>query len=203
MSIAVAVKKGDDIVIASDTMDSFGPNTVAPENYTSKKIVWVGASYVASTGWGLYEDILDDYLLMKQDVLLETKSQIFSFLMQFWKDLHEQYSFVKDQTSEDEDSPFGGLDSTFLIANANGIFYVSSNMSVTKFEQYFAIGSGANFSLGAMHALYNQNVRAEDIARKAVEAAITFNIYCGGNIDLFSVKNPPQRRKDVECFSEK
>lgn len=97
--------------------------------------------------------------------------------------------FVKDQTEEDENSPFGGLDATFLIANPNGIFYVSSNMSVTKFETYFAIGSGADFSLGVMYALYNLDHSADEIAKKAIEAAMTFNIYCGGDIDLFHVKN--------------
>jgi ATP-dependent protease HslVU (ClpYQ) peptidase subunit len=187
MSIAVAVKKGQDIVIASDTQDNFGTNTVSFDNYSAKKVIRIGNSYVATTGWGLYEDIFDDYLLLKEDVVLESKAQIFSFFMQFWKDLHEKYSFVKDQTDEDHDSPFGGLDATFLIANPQGIFYVSSNMSVTKFEKYFAIGSGADFSLGTLYAIYDLDYTAEEIAKKAVDAAIMFNVYCGGEIDLFSV----------------
>ena len=187
MSIAVVVKKADDIVIAADTQDNFGSNKVSCDNYRSGKIVKVGTSYIATTGWGLYEDILDDYLVPKEDVALDTKRQIFSFFMRFWKDLHEKYSFVKDQTDEDEDSPFGGLDSTFLIANTHGIFYVSSNMSITKFEKYFAIGSGANVSLGTMYALYDLDFSAEEIARKAVKSAMTFNIYCGGDVDLFQV----------------
>lgn len=63
--------------------------------------------------------------------------------MLFWKELHEQYNFVKDQSNEEDPSPFGDLDATFLITNPNGIFYVSSNMSVSKFEKYFAIGAGS------------------------------------------------------------
>ena len=188
MSIAVAVKKGQDIVIASDTQDNFGSSTVSFDNYSAKKIVQLGGSYVATTGWGLYEDIFDDYFLLKEDVTLDSKAQIFSFFMQFWKDLHEKYSFVKDQNEEEEASPFGDLDATFLIVNRSGIFYVSSNMSVTKFEKYFAIGSGSNFSLGTIYGLYDRDVSAEDIARKAVESAMTFNIYCGGSIELFRVE---------------
>lgn len=189
MSIAVAVKKGQDIVIASDTQDNFGANTVSFDNYSAKKIIRVGDSYVATTGWGLYEDIFDDYLLLKEDVVLESKAQIFSFFMQFWKDLHEKYSFVKDQNEEEEASPFGDLDATFLIANRSGIFYVSSNMSVTKFEKYFAVGSGSSFSLGTIYGLYDLELSSEEIARKAVEAAITFNIYCGGSIELFQIEH--------------
>lgn len=187
MSIAVAVKKGNDVVIAADTQDSFGANKVPFDNYSSRKIVTIGSSYVATSGWGLYEDILEHYLATEEEVALETKPQIFAFFMQFWKELHERYNFVKDQNNEEDDSPFGDLDSTFLIANPNGIFYVSSNMSVTKFEKYFAIGSGANFSLGTMFAMYDLNFTAEEIARKSVESAMAFNIYCGGEIDLFHV----------------
>lgn len=188
MSVAVAVQKDNQIVIAADAQDNFGPNRVSFENYSSRKIIAIGDSYVATTGWGIYEDILNDYLLNRQDLGLTSKPQIFSFFMSFWKDLHEQYSFVKDQSEEDEASPFGALDATFLIANRSGIFYVSSNMSVTKFEQYFAIGSGSDFSLGTMYALYHLDCTAEEIARRAVESAKTFNIYCGGEVNLFQVE---------------
>lgn len=188
MSVAVAIQKNNHIVIASDSQDNFGSNRVAFDNYSSKKIITVGNSYIATTGWGIYEDILDDYLTVKHALALDSKQEIFSFFMNFWKDLHEKYSFVKDQTDEEDDSPFGGLDATFLIANPSGIFYVSANMSVTKFEKYFAIGSGADFSLGTIHALYDLEYSAEEIARKAIEAAITFNIYCGGKIELFHIK---------------
>jgi ATP-dependent HslUV protease subunit HslV len=187
MSIAVAVQKDHQLVIASDTQDNFGSNKVSFDNYRSKKIIKVGNSYIATTGWGVYEDILHDYLATKPDVVLESKPLIFAFFMEFWQGLHKKYSFVKDQTDEDHDSPFGGLDATFLIINPQGIFYVSSNMSVTKFEKYFAIGSGADFSLGTMYALYDLDYTAEEIARKAVEAAMMLNVYCGGEIDLFSV----------------
>lgn len=187
MSVAVAIQKQNQLVIAADTQDNFGASKVPMANYRSKKILHVGPSYIATTGWGIYDDILLDYFSRTPDVALLNKSQIFSFFMGFWRDLHEKYNFVKDQTEEDEQSPFGGLDATFLIVNPSGIFYVSSNMSVTKFEHYFAIGSGADFSLGAIYALYDQPYSAEEIARKAVETAKAFNIYCGGEIDLFQV----------------
>ena len=187
MSIAAAVQKQGQIVIAADTQDNFGSSKVGIENYRSKKILPIGDSYIAATGWGIYEDILTDYFTHVPEVALDTKAHIFAFFMKFWRDLHEHYSFVKDQSEEEHESPFGGLDATFLIANPQGIFYVSSNMSVTKFERYFAIGSGADFSLGVMYALYDTDLPAEAIAEKAVEAAKTFNIYCGGATDIFCV----------------
>ncbi len=87
---------------------------------------------MATSGWGVYEDILNDYLATREHVSLNTKPQIFAFFMKFWKDLHEHYSFVKDQTDEDDASPFGELDSSFLIANHRGIFMCLRDMSITK-----------------------------------------------------------------------
>jgi ATP-dependent HslUV protease subunit HslV len=61
-------------------------------------------------------------------------------------------------------------------------------MSVNRFEQFQTIGSGCDYATGALHALYDQKgLDAETLARKAVEAAIRFNIYCGGEIQVVRV----------------
>jgi ATP-dependent protease HslVU (ClpYQ) peptidase subunit len=93
---------------------------------------------------------------------------------------------VNDQRPDDE-SPFGDLDASFLVASSSGIFSVACDMSVTEFAQYYAIGSGAPYALGALHALYGDRADAEAIARKAVSAATALDIYCGGATTLFSL----------------
>jgi len=35
-----------------------------------------------------------------------------------------------------------------------------------------------------MHVLYDQEKSTEEIARLAIEAAISNNVYCGGNIEI-------------------
>ena len=54
---------------------------------------------------------------------------------------------------------------------------------MSRFEQYFAIGSGAEYSLGALHRTFGDAADAADVARKAVETAITFNVHCGGPVE--------------------
>ena len=114
-------------------------------------------------------------------------SVVFQFFKAFWQALHKTYPFVNDQC-DDEESPFGELDADFLITTKKSIFYVSSNMSVTEFLKFHAIGSGCEYALGAMHAIYNMKLSAEDIARKALEAAIEHNVYCGGEMELLLIK---------------
>ncbi|MCL5269865.1 MAG: hypothetical protein M1457_04760 [bacterium] len=194
MSVAVAVKKGGEIVLAADTQTNFGSFKVKPDNHRAAKIRRVGPVYVAATGWGKYDDILENYLAGRRPPDLTTRPAIFSFFMKLWKDLHEKYSFVKDQCAENDDSPFGDLDASFLIASPRGIYEVAGDMSVTAFEHYFAIGSGGEFAMGALFALYDTDLPAEALARRAVEAAIAFNVHCGGEIDVVRLRAAPSPR---------
>lgn len=190
MSIVVAVKKGRDIVVAADSQSMFGPTLrVRADNHRAVKIRQIGRSYVATTGWGLYDNILDDFWGAGRAPDLRDEKSIFTSFLKLWKALHQKYHLVKDTSDEDDDhSPFGDLDATFLIVNRNGIFQVSCDMSVTKFENYCAIGAGSDFSYGALFTLYDGDHDAEALAVKAVEAAITFNASCGGEIRVKKIK---------------
>jgi ATP-dependent protease HslVU (ClpYQ) peptidase subunit len=193
MSIAVAVKSGGRIIIASDSKRTFGSGEVPESNLTDVKVRKVGAAYLAITGWGLYSNIFDDYLRGRRNPRLADQASIFAFFRVFWKELHERYSFVNDQRPDDE-SPFGDLDASFLIVNRSGIFSVACDMSVTEFGQYYAIGSGAPYALGALHALYSENADPDAIALKAVQSAIALDLYCGGAVNSFEVAGPRRAR---------
>jgi ATP-dependent HslUV protease subunit HslV len=188
MTVAVAVRKGGQIVLAADTQNNFGHNRAPISNHRTQKILTVGDNHLATSGWGLYANILDDFLARKRPPKLDSERDVFRFFQAFWKALHEQYSLVNDQCqAEEERSPFGDLYASFLLVNGGGIFYVSSDTSVTAFEQYYAVGSGAEFALGALHALYDTDLDAETIARRACAAAMAFNVYCGGEVDVCRV----------------
>ena len=187
MSVAVAVAKNGKVVLATDTQTSFGSARVPPDNLVTKKMHKIGPCYLATTGWGLYENILDDFLTKQKSADLQTKTAIFSFFLKLWKDLHNDYPFVKDQSDKDDESPFGSLDAQFLIISPQGIFHVGTDMSVTEFRQYYAVGSGAEYALGAISATYANTQAPEAIANAAVTAAIDFDLHCSGAIDLVEV----------------
>ena len=194
MSIAVAVRTADQIVLATDSKRTFGGGAVPVDNLRDVKIRRVGSAYIATTGWGVYTNILEDYLRGARQPRLVDAASIFTFFRNFWKALHQRYAFVNDQCSE-SDSPFGDLDASFLVVANSGIFYVACDMSVTEFDQYYAVGSGAAYALGAMHALYGEKRDAESIARRAVAAATALDIYCGGEINLVTLRARPAGRK--------
>jgi ATP-dependent HslUV protease subunit HslV len=188
MSVAAAVNKGRTIAIAADTQENFGDRRVLRDDHSSSKIMKIGGSYAAQTGWGLYENILRDYIAKTGTPRLRNEQEIFVFFNRFWKRMRKDYSFVNDQAMEDDKSPFADLDAAFLIANAGGIFHVTGQMSVTRFTRFDAIGSGSPYALGVLHTLYDERLRAEQIVRRACGAAVHFDISCGGELDVFTIK---------------
>ncbi len=189
MSVAVAVQKDGVVVLACDSQTSFGAERVPPENRVEVKYLKVGNAYVASTGWTLYTNILRDVLKRRRSVpRLDSEDSIFRFFNDLWRQLHERYSFVNDQADDSDGSPFGNLDSSFIVVSPQGLFSVSTDLSVARFDRYFAIGSGAPVALGALHALYDRRGAAETIAKAAVSAAISHDIYCGSPINAVSLR---------------
>ena len=195
MSIAVAVRKDARIVLATDSQTNLGSERVPASNLSGPKFMPVGDAYMAATGWTLYSNILADVLGRRRAVpRLDSEVNIFKFFTRFWEDLHERYNFVKDQ-ADDADSPFGSLDSTFLVVCARGIFGVASDLSVLRYERYFAIGSGAPIALGAVHALYGSERDAEEIAHSAVLAAIDHDVYCGHPVHVATARERATRTR--------
>ncbi|HET7366489.1 MAG TPA: MFS transporter, partial [Burkholderiales bacterium] len=73
-----------------------------------------------------------------------------------------------------------------LIANSKGIFGVYSMREVFEYTQFWAVGSGREFALGAMHALYGRLRSATAVAKAGVEAGATFDKNSGLPMTMYS-----------------
>jgi ATP-dependent HslUV protease, peptidase subunit HslV len=188
MSVIAAVRKGNQIVIAADTQDNFGDLRPPADNHQAMKLRAFGGAVVGSSGWALYDDIFAHFLGKRRAPALKDRAAIFDFFVRFWKVLKRDYPFVNDQPGKESETPFANLDASFLVASPGGIFLVSSNMSVSEFRQYYAIGSGGDYAIGAMHALYETEKNPAMLAEKAVQAAMAYDASCGGLVMARSVK---------------
>ena len=190
MSIIVAVRKGDQIVLAADRMHSSGSRREHEENMVaSAKLRRVGSCCLGGVGWSVYDNILDHYLgSFKRAPSLVSQEKVFEFFLKFWKAIRKKYQVVNDQPDRDDRSPFADIDAEFMIGSSKGIFAVSRDLSVMEFAQYAAIGSGEKYAYGALQALYKSKRTAEQIARAAVEAAVHFEQTCGGSTDVIVLR---------------
>ena len=194
MTIVVAVKKQNRVVMAADTMTSRGSERMPLENGVADKIVPAGKSLIGGAGWVIYDTILRDHLTRTGTPRLRDEAEIYRYFVRFWRTLRERYSYVNDQPTE-EKQPFADLDADFVVANEHGIFEVGPDMAVVRCERYVAIGSGARYALGALHALWDAVHDAAELARRACEAAIAFDVHCGGKIELKALGRPRSGRQ--------
>jgi ATP-dependent HslUV protease, peptidase subunit HslV len=181
MSVIAAVRKARRLVIAADSQDNFGDLRPPPDNHSALKIRAIGDAWLGCSGWAVYDDLFGHYLQKKSTrASLNSREDIFEFFLKFWRIIRSDYPFVNEQSRSEDKTPFADLDATFLIASPGGIFLVSSNMSVSRFEKYYAIGSGGDYALGALHALYDEKSDAIDLAERAIAAAKAYDSGCGG-----------------------
>lgn len=81
------------------------------------------------------------------------------------------------KVDEEDDDPYESSQMTVLLANPHGIFAVYSLREVYEYQRFWGIGSGRDYAIGAMNAVYdNPDLSAEDIARIGIEAGCAFDV---------------------------
>lgn len=186
MTTIVAVKKNGIVAIAADTLTTFGNTRLhASQDHSHDKILMIGESYLGICGSAAHHLVLASLLSKTPNVQLNSKAEIFETFRKLHPILKEE-CFLNPK--EDEDDPYESSQITALIANANGIFGIYSMREVFEYTQYWAIGSGHEFSLGAMHFAYDRFNHATDIARAGVEAGIAFDKNSSAPITQYSLK---------------
>ncbi len=95
--------------------------------------------------------------------------------MNLHKEMKENYYL---ETSEHRSQPVESTQLDALIINKNGIYEIGSYREVNQFSRFWAIGSGCKYSLGAMEALYDKAIDAEELVEAGVNAAAKFDNYC-------------------------
>jgi len=174
MSTIVAVKKENKICIAADSLTTFGETRLSAQyDQAYDKIVHFAESYIGIVGSAAHQMVLESALeKIRKDVVLSDRVSIFNTFNKLHPILKESY-YLNPKEEEDDAYESSRIDA--LIVNASGIFGIYTLREVFEYSRYWAIGSGCDYALGAMHALYDGNDNAEDIARAGVEASATFN----------------------------
>jgi ATP-dependent HslUV protease subunit HslV len=185
MTTIVAVRKNGIVAIAADTLTTFG-NTRLPAAMDSShdKILHLGDSHVGVCGSAAHHLVLANLLIKSPDIQLNSKEAIFETFRKLHPVLKEE-CFLNPK--EDEEDPYESSQITALIINASGLYGIFSMREVFEYTQYWAIGSGHEFALGAMQHAYPRFDNAVDIARAGVEAGIAFDKNSSAPITLYTV----------------
>jgi len=187
----VAVRRAGQAVIATDALITFGDTRLSSRFEANEKIFKVetpaGGSYVGMAGTAAHFPVLRKAMaaLPKDQLRLGSKDEVFDTFNKLHPVLKDTFFL---QTKEDDNDPYESSQFSALIANATGIYGLYSYREVFEFKEFWAIGSGRSFALGAMHATWGKAKTAREVALAGVHAGCEFDKNSGGSVELFTVK---------------
>ena len=186
MTTIVVARKNGQVAIAADSQTTFGETRLTAEfDRAANKIFQFRDSYLAICGSAAHDLVLQHLLGKAKNVDLHSRQGIFDTFRRLHPVLKEEYYL---RTEEDESDPYESSQMTVLIANAHGIFGVYSMREVYEYQRFWAVGSGRDYAIGAMHALYENVDSVMEIARLGVEAGVTFDINSSLPVTLYGCK---------------
>lgn len=178
MSTVVVVKKSSRICIAADSLTSFGDlklNSAYDAGFD--KILKYQDSYMGIVGSAAHHLVMES--IFNNDKILEEVDIDFSSRLAVFETFRALHPLLKDKyflnAKDEDDDPYESTQIDALIASPAGVFGLHALREVTEYNKFWAIGSGAEYALGAMYALYDTSATAEQIAEKGVQAGAEFN----------------------------
>ncbi len=173
MSTIVVVRKNDKACIAADSLTTFGDTRQSAKlDAASDKVFHTHESHIGIVGSAAHQMVLESACESLDDLEFLGRRKIFDSFRKLHPVLKEQY-FLNPK--EDEDDAYESTHIDALLINRKGIFGVFSLREVFEYTRFWAIGSGSEFALGAMHALYDRLDDAQAIARAAITASAEFS----------------------------
>ena len=191
MTTVVIVKKAGQVAIASDGLVTFGDTRLGHRFEANEKIFKVdavgGASFVATAGTVAHFPALRKALaaLPKGELKLHSKDEVYDTFLKLHPILKDTFFL---QTKEEDADPYESMQFSVLIANSAGIFGLYSYREVFEFKEFWGIGSGRGFALGAMNAVYKRAKTAREVALAGIEAGCEFDKNSAGPITMHTMK---------------
>jgi ATP-dependent protease HslVU (ClpYQ) peptidase subunit len=191
MTTVVVVKKAGQVAIAADTLVTFGDTRLHHRFEDNSKIFKVetgeGLSYIGMAGTVAHFPVLRKALgtMPREHLKLGSKDDVFDTFTKL-------HPFLKDnfflQTKEEDSDPYESSQFSVVIANQTGIYGLYSYREVFEFKEFWGIGSGRSFALGAMHAAYAKAKTAREVAEAGIAAGCDFDRNSATPTDVFTVK---------------
>ena len=166
----VAVRKGEEIVVAGDGQVSLG-NTVIKGSARKVRRISPGGQEVICGFAGSTADAFT--LLERLETKLEaTPGQLARAAVELAKDWRTD-KFLRN------------LEAMLIVTDGKDMFVITGAGDVLEPEHdVCAIGSGGNYALAAARALSETEMDAESIARRALQIAAEICVYTNGNMTV-------------------
>lgn len=191
MTTIVVSKKAGQVAIAADTLVTFGDTRLGHRFEANSKLLHVegvgGVSYIGVAGSVAHFPVLRQALesLPRAQLRLGSKEEVFATFSKLHPVLKESFFL---QTKEEDNDPYESSQFSAVVANASGIYGLYSYREVFEFKEFWGIGSGRSFALGAMHAVWSTAETAREVAMAGAHAGCEFDKNSAGPVEVFTIK---------------
>ncbi|MFO1244185.1 MAG: MFS transporter [Ramlibacter sp.] len=191
MTTVVVVKKAGQVAIAADTLVTFGDTRLSHRYEANSKLFKVdavgGPAWVGMAGTVAHFPVLRKAMqaLPKDQLRLHSKDEVFDTFTRLHPLLKETFFL---QTKEEDNDPYESSQYSVLIANAGGIFGLYSYREVFEFKEFWGVGTGRGFALGAMHAAWGRAKTAREVAEAGVAAGCEFDRNSAAPVEVYTIK---------------
>jgi ATP-dependent HslUV protease, peptidase subunit HslV len=191
MTTVVVVKKAGQVAVGTDSLVTFGDTRLPHRFEANEKVFKVdavgGQSFVATAGTVAHFPALRKALaaLPKGELKLHSKDEVYDTFLKLHPILKDTFFL---QTKEEDADPYESMQFSVLIANSAGIFGLYSYREVFEFKEFWGIGSGRGFALGAMNAVFVKSKSAREVALAGVAAGCEFDKNSAGPINVMTMK---------------
>ena len=169
----VAVRKGGKVVVAGDGQVSLGQTVIKGTARKVRRISPGGQPVVC----GFAGSTADAFTLLER---LEKKLEAAPGQLQ-----RAAVELAKDWRT---DKYLRNLEAMLIVTDGAELYVITGAGDVLEPEHdVTAIGSGGNYALAAARALYDQDLDAEAIARRAMAIAAEICVYTNGNVVVESL----------------
>ena len=190
MSTITVARTSSGAALAADALTTFDDLKLPPDlDAAGEKVFRVREAVVGVVGYSAHFLVLLDALERFEDADLTSRRGIFETFRALHPVLKDEY-YLNPETDQDGD-PYESTQVSLLVAAPTGIFGVYDMREVHEFTRYWAMGSGAPFALGAMHARWPEAeaaaLDAGALAAVGAEAGCRFDPASGGPVTVYEV----------------
>ena len=169
----ISVRKGDKVVVAGDGQVSVGPTIMKA---SAKKVRTLAGGKILA---GFAGATADAFTLFER---LEAKLEMHPNQL-----TRACVELAKDWRT---DRYLRRLEAMMAVVDETTSLVLTGTGDVLEPEDgLIAIGSGGNYALAAARALMDQDLSAEDIARKSMKIAADICVYTNGNLTVETLEN--------------
>jgi len=187
MSTIVVVQKDDAIAIAADSLTKYG-NLKVPKSFHpdgKSKIIKFEDTYIGTVGASVHLDVLRSIFQKYPDkICFNSREDIFETYVRIHPILKNEY-FINPASTKDDDYESSQIEA--VLANPRGIFAMYTWRTTPQYDRFFAIGSGRDYALGAMQAVY-ESLPADQIAEVGIKVACDFDDGSGLPIEMYRLQ---------------